>query len=66
MDSLAANRLNGSCSPRISCSGGRRGDRRISCSPLGGSLTAALPKNNRHGSCWLNFRCLANAMSLTS
>jgi hypothetical protein len=23
-------------------------------------------RNNRHGSCWLNFRCLANAMSLTS
>ena len=23
-------------------------------------------RNNRHGSSWLNFRCLANAMSLTS
>jgi hypothetical protein len=23
-------------------------------------------RNNRHESCWLNFRCLANAMSLTS
>ena len=23
-------------------------------------------RNNRHRSCWLNFRCLANAMSLTS
>ena len=52
------------------CSDGRRGDRRNlrrendQYTHRGEWLFSA--RNNRHGHCWLNFRCLANAMSLTS
>ena len=46
-------------------SGGRRGDRRICAAKMASAMVTLCPKQ-RDERCWLNFRCLANAMSLTS